>query len=193
MTHIPVWWLVLLALNIVCSLAVVALLCLTLRRRRDAPPESGYARQEATFSPGVDWGAAPPLGETLQTAPCPFADTCDRTTCRMEGASSMMAAEGGFGDPGCPKCGGPARMIESKVVTVPDEWRGLFHFADAITCDRCGFTTEGKVPYISLSPLLKDSPARLDAAVKAAAHELVKRVRECDELDRLQGGRKGVE
>lgn len=190
MTHIPVWWFVLTTINIACSLAVVVLLCLILKRPRGSAAESGDARQAVTLDAGVDWGTAPPMGETVQTAPCPLADTCDRKTCRME---TMLAAEGGFGDPVCAKCGAPARMIESKLVVMPEEWRDVVRFADAITCDSCGYTTEGEVPFISLDPALRRDPARLNAAMAAAARELITRVRECDTLDRLNNPGKGAE
>lgn len=165
MTHIPVWWYALSAINIAGTLAVVALLYLILRRRRGAPP----------------------LDETLHTAPCPFSDTCDRVTCQLEkqGMTSMLAAEGGFGDPVCAKCGGPARLIESKVVVVPAEWREYIRFADAVACDSCGFVSEGEVPFISLDPRLRDDDQMMKAAIGAAARELARRVAECDKLGHI--------
>lgn len=185
MTHVPVWLYALSVVNAVGTVAMVSLLVMLLRarrRQREMETESpGYARQS------VDLAFGPASGETLHSAPCPFSDTCDRVNCRLEkqGMTSMLAAEGGFGDPVCAKCGEPARLIESKVVAVPAEWRDVVRLADAVACDRCGFVSEGKVPYISLDQRLRDDPELLKAAVGVAARELAKRVVECDTLDRM--------
>lgn len=178
-THVSVWWYVLSAANIIGMAAVVSLLCVILGRQRKALSASGSAAQAVGFPGSLPWG------ETVHTTSCPFADTCDRVNCRMEGAHPMLAAEGGFGDPVCAKCGGPARLIESKTVAVPEEWRDLMRFADAVACDRCGFVSEGEVPFISLEPRLRSDEEMLRAAIGAAARELARRVVECDRLKHL--------
>lgn len=181
------------ALNVAGMVVVITLLHRILMRRRADVGEAGYARQVVSFESAVDWTGASPLDETLHTAPCPYAETCDRTTCKMEGTHGALAAEGGFGDPICAKCGETARLIESKLVAVPAEWRGLVRFADAVACDRCGFVNEGEVPFISLDPRLRNDDQMMKAAIGAAARELARRVVECDRLGHIHNLNEGTE
>lgn len=175
---------ILMALNIAGMVVIVTLLHRIVHGRRPEANQSGCAGQEVTFGAAVDFASAP-LGESMDAAPYPYADTCDRATCGLEREHKMLAAEGGFGEPTCPKCHGPARLIESRLVSVPGAWRRVMRFGDAVVCDGCGYVSEGEVPFISLDPILRNDRALLDAAMTAAGLALARRVRECEALDHL--------
>lgn len=187
---LPVWWCAVNGVEIVLLAASAVLLYLNLRRQRPPLPASGgYSRQSVDLSSSGPWADA---GDSVIGGPCPFAHTCDHEHCRFEN-KTILAAQGGFGDPVCAKCGEPARMIESKVVSVPDEWRDLLRFGDAVVCDNCGFVSEGEVPFMSLDPSLRDDEERIRAAIGAAARELAQRVSECDRLGHIHNPNEGAE